>query len=525
MGFREVTVFEIREVLRLTLRGRSKSEVAQQVGADRKTVRRYLLAAVAQGFDAHGSEEQITEALISALALALHAPPERDHGETWALCVQHRERIETLLARRTKLSKVRRLLARDGISIPYPTLHRFAVAQLSFGRAAPTMPVADCEPGEELQVDTGWVAWLEPDGQHARRHVRAWIFTSVHSRHRFVWTILRETTESAIEACEQAWRFFGGVFAALIVDNTKAIVAHADPLTPKIVDAFLEYAQARGFAIDTARVRHPKDKARVERSVPTVRDDCFGGERFETIEQQRTHAEHWCRHEYGMRRHTRTQRMPFEHFTADERPVLRTAPSEPYEVPLWCSPKVPRDQHVQIAKALYSVPTRLIGQRLRARADRVLVRIYDGAVLIKTHPRKLPGERSTDQADFPSERSAYAMRDVAWLQRQADEHGVSIGRFARALLDTPLPWTRMRLVYALLGLAKRFGNERVEQQCGIAIEQQMFDFRRLERMVLLGASAAPQQLAFPNNVVPISRYLRPASQFSLRRPKPTNEET
>src|SRR5262249_54862641 len=159
---------------------------------------------------------------------------------------------------------VQRLLARDGIEIPYPTLHRFAVAELSFGRSAPTILVLDCDPGQEVQVDTGWVAWLEPEGGQPRRRVRAWIFTSVHSRHRFVWPVLHETTESAIEACEQAWQFFGGVFATLIVDNTKAIVVQADPLHARLSDAFLEYAQARGFVVDTTRVRHPKDKARVE---------------------------------------------------------------------------------------------------------------------------------------------------------------------------------------------------------------------------------------------------------------------
>jgi hypothetical protein len=42
---------------------------------------------------------------------------------------------------------------------------------------------------------------------------------------------------------------------------------------PQITSAFLEYAQARGFHLDPARVRHPRDKGRVERAVPTVRDD------------------------------------------------------------------------------------------------------------------------------------------------------------------------------------------------------------------------------------------------------------
>ena len=34
--------------------------------------------------------------------------------------------------------------------------------------------------------------------------------------------------------------------------------------------------------------------------------------------------------------------------------------------------------------------------------------------------------------------------------------GDAIGRYATALLDIPLPWTRMRHVYALLGLVKRW---------------------------------------------------------------------
>ena len=48
-----------------------------------------------------------------------------------------------------------------------------------FGRSAPTMPVADGAPGEELQVDTGWVGWLTRIGH--KRRFRAWIFTAAPS--------------------------------------------------------------------------------------------------------------------------------------------------------------------------------------------------------------------------------------------------------------------------------------------------------------------------------------------------------
>jgi transposase len=102
---------------------------------------------------------------------------------------------------------------------------------------------------------------LAPDACGRRRRFRAWIFTAVLSRYRFVYPVFRETTETAIEACEAAWAFFQGVFRVLIPDNTKAIVQRADPLEPLLNPTFLEYAQARGFVIDPTRVRRARDKA------------------------------------------------------------------------------------------------------------------------------------------------------------------------------------------------------------------------------------------------------------------------
>jgi transposase len=91
----------------------------------------------------------------------------------------------------------------------------------------------------------------------------------------------------------------GGVFRVLTPDNTKAIVAKADPLEPLLSQGFLEYAQARGFFIDSARVRKATDKARVERTVRDVRDDCFGSKEIVTLDQARDRALVWCRDEYG----------------------------------------------------------------------------------------------------------------------------------------------------------------------------------------------------------------------------------
>jgi transposase len=518
MSFREVTMFEVKEVVRLWLRGRAKKAIARSLGIARNTVRSYIKAAERCGLCQSQHESTLTEEVIAAVMLHLKDRAPRERGESWDLCEAQREFIEKKIEGGLKLTKARKLLQRRGVEVPYPTLHRFAVEKLGFGRGAPTMPVADCEPGQEVQVDTGWMGHLEPDLFGKRRRFRAWIFTAVRSRHRFVYSSFRERTEDAIRACEAAWDFFGGVFRVAIPDNTKAIVQKDDPLNPIIIAAFLEYAQARGFEIDPARSNHPKDKARVERAVATTRDDCFAGEQLQSIEDALRRGRYWSLNEYGMHRHTRTLRQPLEHFEAEEKSCLLPAPTAPYDIPLWCDPMLARDQHAQVVKALYSLPryfegTLLVGKRLRARADSSTVRFYYNAVLVKTHPRKPPGGRSTDSTDFPPEKAAYANRDVEFLKRQAHKHGESVGGFAEALLEGPLPWTRMRRVYALLGLCRRYGDERVQEVCALALAAEMFDVHRLERMIQLGIK--PKVEPPRSKVVPLARYLRPSGQYAL----------
>jgi transposase len=530
MAYREVTMLEIKEVLRRWLRGRGKKTIAAKLGIARNTVRSYIKAAQKCGLEPAQGEEALTEEVLAEVMVRLKGAASRERGESWGRCQEQRIFIQKKLKARIRLTKVRKLLRRQGVDVPYATLHRFAVEELGFGRGAPTIPVADCDPGKELQVDVGWMGYLEPDVFGKRRRFRAWIFTSVRTRHRFVYPTFREGTEDAIEACEAAWEFFGGVFEVIIPDNTKAIVQKADPLNPIINATFLEYAQARGFEIDPTRSKHPKDKGRVERAVPTTRDDCFAGERLHSIEETRRHARYWSEHEYGMRPHSRTLRCPLEYFEAEERGCLLPAPIEPYDIPLWCDPKLARDQHAQVAKALYSVPryfqgTLLVGKYLRARADSSTVRFYYNNQLVKTHPRKPPGGRSTDRADFPPEKAAYAFRDIEFLKRQAQKHGDAVGRFAEGLLDCPLPWTSMRRVWALLGLCKRYGDDRVEEACSVALAAEMLDVHRLERMIKLGLKPKTEH-ARPNPV-PSARYLRPPTQYTLPFPscnRPTQED-
>ena len=89
-----------------------------------------------------GQRVQIETAGLDAIVQALTSPAGRPHGECWQRCIEQRGFIEAKL-KMCKLSKVRRLLQRQGIEIPYATLHRFAVSVLEYGRGRRTIPVSD----------------------------------------------------------------------------------------------------------------------------------------------------------------------------------------------------------------------------------------------------------------------------------------------------------------------------------------------------------------------------------------------
>ena len=105
-------------------------------------------------------------------------------------------------------------------------------------------------------------------------------------------------------------------------------LSRADPLSPTIVEAFADYAQARGLFIDAARVQSPKDKGRVENQVPYVRESWFAGEQFDDLDVARASARAWCRDIAGTRIHGTTRAVPRDVFEREELALLRPAPGD-----------------------------------------------------------------------------------------------------------------------------------------------------------------------------------------------------
>jgi transposase len=489
MVYREVSVIEVREVLRAWLAGKSERAVARQAGVDRKTSKRYVTAAVAAGLSRGGGEKQLTDELIGQVLSVVRPARPDGHGQGWAELEARREQIAKWAAGGVPVVKIGVLLARQGVVVAERTLHRFVAERCGSPGSKVTTRVDDGPPGSELQVDFGDLG-LIPAGDGKRHKLRALVFTACFSRYMFVYLTFSMTLEEVIAGCEEAWQFFSGVFRVIVPDNMSPVVARADAVNPRLTREWLEYSQARDFATDPARVRHPRDKPRVEAGVQYVQKNFFAGETFLDLADARSRMAGWLATANG-RVHGTTRQVPAAVFAGQEAPCLLPVPAERYQVPYWAQVKVHVDYHIQVARALYSVPWRYVGAHVMARADEHLVKVYLRDQLIKTHPRKHPGGRSTDIADMPPGVEGYATRSVDRLVTQAACYGQNTGIYARRLLDGDQPWMMMRSVYRLIGLAKRYGAQAADAACSRALDVDVINVSKIESMLKNATEKAP----------------------------------
>ncbi|MGO9197590.1 MAG: hypothetical protein ACLQK4_10760 [Acidimicrobiales bacterium] len=179
MTFREVHVFEVREVLRLWLRGESLRSVERMASVDRKTVRRYVSAAEEAGVDRAAGEEQLSDEVIGVVVEKVRPHRTDSGGESWRLLEPQAEQIRRWIDEEDlTVVKVHTLLARMGVVVPPRTLERFC-AELCGPRRGRrrTVRVADGEPGVECQIDFGRMGIIFDPETGRNRVCHALVFT------------------------------------------------------------------------------------------------------------------------------------------------------------------------------------------------------------------------------------------------------------------------------------------------------------------------------------------------------------
>ena len=506
---------EITEISRIWQSGSGIRPLSRLTGLSRNTIKKYLSAAADCGLSRAGpppTEEQLMSLMqLNTIGRTQAMIPTAPVLTPWAEVIRDWIKQEHL-----KLTRIQELLRQRGCEVTYSSLRRFVIRN-GWGRSnRTTVRMEDTEPGQMAEMDFGRLGLMWDNASGRKRLVQGMLITLAYSRQPFLWPLFGQTLVEIIEGLEACWAFLGGVPHYLVIDNFTTAVVGADPLNPRLTRGFLEYAQYRGFIVDPTRVRHPQDKPKVESGIRYARERFFKGGSFRDLADMRLQARHWCLETAGRRVHGTTYKLPLVVFREEEQSKLLSWAGEPYYVPDWRTVTVHPDHHISYRYALYSAPSTTCppGTKLEVRGDSKLVKLYHRGLLIKTHPRQCRGGRSTDQADYPPELTAYTMRSPDYLRRKCADLGEAVGVFAGQLLGGPLPWAKMRQAQKLLRLGERYTASRLDAACHKALEVDLIDVRRLERILIeaLEEEAVTSPMAVAS---PPGRFARHGSVFAV----------
>ena len=492
MARRTFDVPNVTEILVHWDAGRSRSEIADSLGLDRKTVRKYLGPVIEAGIEP-GSGRTQAEWSVLVREWFPQLADTRLRQVSWPLIEPHRDYIvEQLEAGVTKATIHQRLRDERGLQASVASVKRWIAASLPEQalRSKVTVLGEDPPPGSEGQIDYGYLGmWLDPLGGR-RRRVWGFVMVLCCSRHLFLRPVLRMDQAAWTECHVEAFAFFGGVPARLVPDNLKTGVIKADLYDPLINRSYAELAAHYGVLIDPARARKPRDKARVERPMPYCRDSFFRGREFASVEAMQHAAWDWSLHVAG-RRSCRPLggAAPLSVFEAVEADELKPLPHSVFVLASWSTPTVGPDIHVKVGKTLYSVPWRFIGTKVDARATASTVQIFCKGELLTTHPFKARGKQ-TDYSHYPPEKVAFRMRTPTWCRTRAGE----IGEDTETVIDDLLAINalfRLRAAQGVLGLATKYSPERLEAACGKALLVGDPTYRTIKGILAAGAETDP----------------------------------
>ena len=349
-----------------------------------------------------------------------------------------------------------------------------------------TPPRPDVPPGEEAQIDYGYLGtWLDPLTERMRR-VWAFVLVLACSRYMFVRPVLTmdQRTWTAVprrglclfwwraaSPCERQPQDRG--------DQGRHLRPAAQPLLRRVGRPLRlphrpgsgpeTEGQAEGRANDALRQRFPVAWTRLGRPAPTCKPVRSLGAPMSPVRVRTAPS-------------TAPRRSRCS--TSTESPALIALPSAPFELATWSYPKVGPDCYARSGKALYTVPWRFIGCQVDARAGERTVEFYVDGKVIKTWARVEKGKQ-TDWADFPPEKVAFFMRTPQWCLKHAGELGANVKALVEGLLEVNALY-RLRQAQGVVRLADKHGAERLDAACRRAIEIGDPEYRTVKGILIAG---------------------------------------
>lgn len=473
---------KIQEVLRLKWEsGLSNRAIARSCSISPTTVKEYIRRAQAAGLSwplpESLDEDQLYRLLFpKAARCSQREIPEPD----W-------QTIHTELRRRGVTRRLLWLEYREAHPDGYGYSRFCELYRLWARKLDPPMRLSH-RAGEKMFVDYAGqtVRVIDPQtGEMLEAHI--FVATLGASSYTYAEAHWTEDLPNWVAGHVRAFAYFGGAPEIVVPDNPKTGVKHPSRYEPDLNPTYQDLAEHYGTVVIPARVRKPKDKAKVEVGVQVVerwvlarlRNRTFFGLGELNLAIRELLEE---LNDRPMRHLGKSRRELFE---ALDRPALKPLPAEPYEFATWKKTKVSIDYHVEFDGHYYSVPHRLIGEKVFLRATERTVEVFHKHQRVASHPRSRARGRHTTKAEhMPPSHRYYAQwspdRFLHWAEK--------IGPQTRALIERVLasrrhPQQAYRTCLGVLGLAKRYSQQRLEAACARALPAGIRSYKGLKNIL------------------------------------------
>lgn len=481
---------QIREVLRLKWGlGYSDRQTAIACGVSRPAIRSYLQRATAAGLqwplpeelDDPALEQRLFRVSVTLPArtrplpdfATMHQELRRKGVTLMLLWEEYKERYPEGLQYSQYCDLYRRWAARIRPSMRQ--VHR-AGERCFVDYAGQTVPIIDAHTGE-LRTAQIFVAVLGA------------------SHYCYAEATWSQALPDWIGSHTRALRYFGGVPELLVPDNLASGVSRAHRYEPLLNPTYRDMASHYGTAILPARVRKPRDKAKVETAVQLIERWILARLRhcqFFSLAELNTEIARLLEdlNTRPLRVLPGNRRSQFEQI---DRPALRPLPATAYVFAEWSHARVHIDYHVAIDGHYYSVPYTLIGQQLDVRLTAHTVEVYRRGQRVGAHARSYDKGRHTTVAEhMPLAHREYAhwtpTRLIAW----AGKTGPSTAALVQTLMARRAhPQQAFRSCLGIMRLGKTYGDQRLEAACVRALQIGAHSYRSLESILRRGLDQQP----------------------------------
>jgi len=353
--------------------------------------------------------------------------------------------------------------------------------------------ILDHPPGLEMFIDySGLKAHYTrlSDGQRVETEILVAILG--HSQYTFACATETQKQTDTIQASNEAFDYFGGVTAVTVPDNMKTAVTKTDRYEPILNRVFEDMAEYYGTVVVPARQGKPRDKALVENAVQNIQRSVLFPLRkrtFHSIKElnvairERLDA-------YNARNFQKRKVSRKELWERDEKPVLKPLPARAYEYRNVLNVTVPPNYHVEIREDehRYSVPHRYAGKAVKVVYTATIVEIYHDNVRIAFHFRdRTSGGRTTLPEHRPEQHKILTPEAVQGIEAHAAYQGVHVGSLVSQIFRTAeYVLKARRSACGIIGLGKKFGTQRLDLACRMALSEGTLAYRRVKEILEKG---------------------------------------